>query len=199
MNTEAERALGAIARAGLERCAAKLSRLSGAKWEVAGSAVKASTMAEISSAFGQAAEGGAAVFLEAAGEEPFSSMAVFRPEDIEVISRGFLGFSFSKLPVLSQAQELLLSELGNILLNSFLGALSNAVGRSYLPAVPKCVQGEAGFLAEALQATLDAGRPYAAALLTLELACDGLNTKIELIAAVPEGLEKALVAAARGE
>lgn len=195
MEIRAEQALEAIARASMEKCAAKLSRISSGKWRLAGVGVRRRTMAEIVESYPLESEGGAGVFLEVGGAEPFSSMVVFRPEDLEVICRGFLGYSFSKLPVLNQAQELLLSEVGNILLNFFISAMSNALGRSFLPSAPKCVQGGPRFLLEALWATLNAGKPYSVALMTLDLGCDKDVTRIEIVAVIPEGLEQALASA----
>lgn len=195
MEIKAEQALEAIARASMEKCAEKLSRISFGSWRLSGVGVRRRTMAEIVALHTQEGDGGAAVYMEVGGEEPFSSMVVFRPGDLEVISRGFLGYSFSKLPVLNQAQELLLSEVGNILLNSLISAMSNALGRSYLPSVPKCVQGDPRFLLEALWAALDAGKPYSVALMTLDLGCGEAVTRIEMIAVIPEGLEQALAKA----
>ena len=57
------------------------------------------------------------------------------------ISKCFLGYSFSPSPAMDQASELLLSELGNIILNSFVSAMSNALKTVFLPSVPRYVHG----------------------------------------------------------
>jgi chemotaxis protein CheY-P-specific phosphatase CheC len=141
---------------------------------------------------------GAAVYFEVRGEFPFTSMVIFRPDDIEIISRGFLGFSFSKLPGLNQAQELLLSELGNIILNSLISSLSNTLKRSFLPSAPKCVQGEPQFLLEALWTAADNGQRLNLVTVTLDLRCDAAVTRSEVVALIPDAMEKALAAASSG-
>jgi chemotaxis protein CheY-P-specific phosphatase CheC len=125
-------------------------------------------------------------------------MVIFRPEDIETISRGFLGFSFSKLPGFTQAQELLLSELGNIILNAVISALSNALQRSFLPSAPKCVSGETQYLLEALWSALGEERPNSVVTIMLDLQCDDAITRCEVVAVIPESLELALAAGRRG-
>ena len=111
---------------------AKLSRVSAGKWNVGAVRVSCGSMEEAVKEHAAGPGGtGAAVYFEVRGEYPFTSMVVFRPDDIETISRGFLGFSFSKLPNLNQAQEMLLSELGNILLNALISSLSNALKEEF--------------------------------------------------------------------
>lgn len=196
MDTKAGQILERIAVASLEKCVAKLSRISAGEWSVADARVSWRSMAEAIREHSGGPRGtGAAAYFEITGEYPFTSMVVFRPEDIEVISRGFLGFSFSKLPSLNQAQELLLSELGNVILNSLLGSLSNTLKRSFLPSAPKCVQGEIRYLLEALwTATEQAGRQSLVTVI-LDLRCDGTVTRIEVLALIPDNMERALIAA----
>ncbi len=193
MNDKARQALERIAFLSLERCVAKLSRISAGRWKVAEAAVSLRSMEE---AIASAPSGaGAAVYFDVSGECPFASMVVFRPDDIEILSRGFLGFSFSKLPTLSQAHELLLSELGNIILNALVGSLSGALGRSFLPSVPKCVQGEPRFLLEALWTSMDRGSRHSLVAVTLDLECDGNVTRSEVLTVIPDAMEEALAGA----
>ena len=194
MNTKAGKILERIAVAGLEKCVAKLSRISAGKWSVADVRVSMRSMEEAIKEHSSGADHGAAVYFEISGETPFTSMIVFRPEDIEIISRGFLGFSFSKLPSLNQAQELLLSELGNIILNALISALSNTLKRSFLPSAPKCVQGETPFLLEALWVSLGRSGRYSLVTVMLDLQCDNRVTRSEVIAIIPENMEAALAA-----
>lgn len=196
MDTKAGQILERIAAASLGKCVAKLSRISAGEWSVAGAQVTWRTMEEAISEHSNGPRGtGAAAYFEVKGEYPFTSMVVFRPQDVEVISRGFLGFSFSKLPSLNQAQELLLSELGNVILNSLLGALSNTLKRSFLPSAPKCVQGETRFLLEALWTATEPTGRHSLVTMVLDLKCDGTVTRIEVIALLPDNMEQALIAA----
>ena len=190
MNERASRNLERIAVESLRKCVAKLTRISAGRWSVADAKVSLRSMDEAIAAAPRGTSAG--VYFDVTGELPFASMIVFRPDDIEILSRGFLGFSFSKLPDLSQAQELLLSELGNIILNALVRSLSGAMGRSFLPSVPKCVQGEAQFLLEALWTSLDRSRRHSLVAVTLDLECDGSVTRSEVFAVIPDEMENAL-------
>lgn len=199
MDPKAGQILERIAADGLGKCVAKLSRISAGEWSVVSSGVSTRSMREAVKEHAAGERGSSAgVYFEVKGDLPFVSMIVFRPGDIEVLSRGFLGFSFSKLPNLNQAQELLLSELGNIIFNSLVSALSGALRRSFIPSVPKCVQGEIPFLLEALWTSL--GRPGESSLVTviLDLRCGKDITRCEVIALMPEQMEAALAAAEPG-
>lgn len=197
MDTENDRILEKIAGAGMEKCMARLTRVSAGKWSMAAISVSRRSMDEAVRGHAAAGRAGAAVYFEVAGEYPFTSMVMFRPEDIEIISRGYLGFSFSKLPGLNQAQELLLTELGNVILNAFISSLSNTLKRSFLPSAPKCLNGETRFLLEALWATIGGEVPHSVVTVTLDLQCDNFVTRSEVVAVIPESLELALAAGQR--
>lgn len=195
MDVKAGKILEKVAVASLEKCVSKLSRISAGKWSVASASVSTRSMEEAVKEHSTGARAtSAAVYFEVKGEFPFTSMIVFRPGDIEILSRGFLGFSFSKLPNLNQAQELLLSELGNIILNSLISSLSNTLKRSFIPSAPKCVQGEIPFLLEALWASLDRSNRHSMVTVMLELQCDNTLTRSEVIAVIPANMEAALAA-----
>lgn len=195
MDLKAGKILESVAVTGLERCVAKLSHISAAKWSVASASVSTRGMDEAvrEHSAGERASS-AAVYFEVKGEYAFTAMIVFRPGDIEILSRGFLGFSLSKLPGMNQAQELLLSELGNIILNSLISSLSNTLKRSFIPSAPKCVQGEIPFLLEALWASLDSEVKHSIVTVKLELRCDKDLTRSEVIAVIPANMEAALAA-----
>ncbi|MBU2572719.1 MAG: hypothetical protein KKH28_01395 [Elusimicrobia bacterium] len=197
MDTKVNRMLEEIIAAGMGRCVAKLSRVSAGKWSVDGVSVFRRSMDEVLSGHAAAPGARAVVYFEIRGEHPFTSLVVFRSEDIEILSRGFLGVSFSKLPAPSQSQEPLFSELGNIILNAFIGSIFDALRSGFLPAAPKCVQGEPQYLLEAIWMTLDPEQQHNVATVTLALRCDSVITRIEVIAVISESLERALVSAGK--
>lgn len=195
MDAKAAKTLEQIVVTSLEKCVSKLSRISAGNWSVAGAQVSCRSIEEAVKEHSAAPGGtGAAVFFEVRGEYPFTSMVIFRPADIDTISRGFLGFSFSRLPNLNQAQEMLLSELGNIVVNALISALSNALKRSFLPAAPKCVLGETPFLLEALWASLGRSGRYSLVTVMLDLRCGEQVTRSEVLTIIPENMETALAA-----
>ncbi|MBI4349828.1 MAG: response regulator [Elusimicrobia bacterium] len=191
--TAAGRNLEAIAAASLERCAARLSRISSGKWSVSGIRVSQGSMEEIAKKHTVSGGAGFGVYFRVTGDLPFTSIIVFRQEDIGVLSLCFLGLT--TLPGLSQAHELLFSELGNIILNSVISALSNKLKRGFLPSAPKSLQGEPRFLLEALWDTLEGGQRYSVAAITLGLNCGKDAARCEAVVVIPESLEKALASA----
>ena len=195
MEPKAGKTLERIVVTSLEKCVSKLSRISAGKWNVAGAQVSCRSIEEAVKEHSSGPGGtGAAVYFEVRGEYQFTSMVIFRPADIDTISRGFLGFSFSKLPNLNQAQELLLSELGNIVVNALISSLSNALKRSFLPSAPKCVLGETPFLLEALWASLGRSGRYSLVTVMLDLQCGDQVTRSEVLTIIPENMEAALAA-----
>ena len=189
---EPVRPLEGIVTAGMARCEEKLSGISEGKWTVAKVRVSQGSMDEIVSRHTVTGASGFAVYFSVAGDCPFTSMAIFRPEDVNIISRGFLGTP--QLPGLRNAQDFLFSGLASIILNSIISALSNKLQRAFLPAAPKCMLGETRFLLEALWGTLDAGQRYSAASITLDLKCGADTTRCEIVVVIPESLDKALAA-----
>lgn len=190
---EKNRTLEGIAAAGMERCLERLSRISYGKWSVAGIRVTRGSMDEVVGAHNITGISGFAVYFTVTGECPFTSIIMFKLEDVGIISRGFLGST--KLPDLGQAREFLFAELGNIILNSVISALSNKLKRGFLPSAPKSVQGETRFLLEALWDTLDEGQRYSAASITIDLRCGEETARSEVVVVIPESLDRALAAA----
>jgi chemotaxis protein CheY-P-specific phosphatase CheC len=196
MDAKAVETLERIASESLEKCVSRLSRVSGGKWGVADSRISWQSMREAVRAHSTGSRGaGAAAYFEVKGEYPFTAMVVFRPGDIEVLCKGFLGVPFMKLPDLNQAQELLFSELGNIIFNSLVSELSNTMKRAFIPSAPKCVKGEIAFLLEALWASLDGSDKRSLVTVLLDLRCGDDTTGVEVIVLIPPGLEAALAAA----
>lgn len=190
------RVLEKIVMAGMKKCAAKLSRLSSGKWEVAGVAVMRRSIDEVLSGQGAGRGVRMVVYFEISGAYPFTAMVIFRPEDIALISRVYPGGSPPRAQASRQTPEILFPELGNVILNSFIGALFDAVNGSFLPAPPRCVRGEPQYLLEAVWMTLNPEQQHNVATVSLDLRCDGAAARVEVISVIPGNLEKALVGAA---
>ena len=79
--------------------------------------------------------------------------------------------------------------------NSLLGTLSNTLKRGFLPSAPKCVQGETPYLLEALWTATGRTERHSLVTVILDLKCDGTVTHIEVLALIPDNMERALVAA----
>lgn len=195
MDLKAGKALEKIAAESLGKCVTRLTRVSTAKWSVADSSVTCRSREEAVKAHDSLAGGeGAATYFDVDGQFKFASLVVFRPGDVELLSKGFLGFSFSRLSSLSQAQELLLSELGNIIVNSLVSSISGALGGAYIPSVPKCVRGEIPFLLEALWSSFGETGRHTLVTVGLNLRCCEEVARVEVITLIPEDMEAALAA-----
>jgi hypothetical protein len=185
-----------IISAGMRKCAAKLSHISAGKWSVLGVSALRRGIDEILSGQGAAPGVRTVVYFEISGEHPFTAMVVFRPEDIALISRVYPGGS-PKVQAVKYPPEILFPELGNVILNSFIGSLFDALSGSFLPAAPKCVRGEPQYLLEAVWMTLNPEQQHNVATVTLGLACGGAEARVEVIAIISQTLEKALVSAGK--
>jgi chemotaxis protein CheY-P-specific phosphatase CheC len=184
----ANRILEDIVVASLEKCVGKLSKISAGRWSLTDVGVAWGTLSEITLKRRSAA-GGIAVYFEVGGDCPFTAMIIFRTEDVELISKCFIGFAFPRMADINQAEELLLSELGNIILNSFVSGLSNSLRRSFIPSVPKCIKGEPMFLLEALATALDKKQKYSLVSVMLNLQCDSTVIHSEVVGIIPAKLE----------
>ncbi|MCX5784457.1 MAG: hypothetical protein NTX59_02080 [Elusimicrobia bacterium] len=190
--------LETIAVAGLEKCVGKLSKVSAGRWSLADVSVSRSALSEIALER-RAGKGGTAVYFEISGAHPFTVMIIFQSADIELISKCFLGFAFPRMADIDHAHELLLSELGNIILNAFMGSLSNALKLSFVPSEPKCLTGKPQFLLESLLAGLDKEQKYSLISIMLDLQCGHLVTQAEVIGIIPKKLEEELEKASGGK
>ncbi|HAH31961.1 MAG TPA: hypothetical protein DCL44_06580 [Elusimicrobia bacterium] len=187
----ANRILENITVASLEKCVGRLSKVSAGRWSLADVSVSRGVLSDMSFER-RSGESGAAVYFEISGDCPFTAMIIFQAADIKPISKCFLGFAFKGLADANQSAQLLISELGNIILNSFIGSLSNALKRSFIPSAPKCLTGEPRFLLEALAAFLGKEQKYSLVSVMLDLQCDHIVTRAEVVGIIPEKLEAEL-------
>ncbi|MCX5784455.1 MAG: hypothetical protein NTX59_02070 [Elusimicrobia bacterium] len=184
-------ALETIAAAGLEKCLSSLSKASTGRWSLADMSVSRGALSELA-LDRRAGEGGTAVYFEVSEDHPFAAMLIFRSADRKHISMCFPDYDFPRLVDINQAEDLLLSELGNIILNAFTGSLSNALERSFIPSGVKSLKGSQRFLLESLAAGLGKGPKYSLISIMLGLQCGQLVTRAEVVGIIPEKLEEEL-------
>ena len=97
-------------------------------------------------------------------------------------------------PGMNRTGELLLSELGNIIMNSFVVALSNTLKRIFMPSAPRCLKGEPQYLLEAMGVAMDVKQRYRIISIKLEIHCDHRVTWSEVLGLIPEKLAQELLA-----
>ena len=184
-----------ITVASLEKCVEKLTRVSAGAWRISCADMSMGTLNETVKRHATDDSGGdaAAVYFDVKGDLPFSAIMLFNPGDINVLSKCMLGYSFSPMPAVTQTGELLLSELGNIILNSFVSALSNTLKRTFVPTAPRYLKGEPKYLLEAMGVAGDIKQRYRIVSIKLEIQCGKSSTKSEVLGLIPEKLEQELL------
>ena len=180
-----------LAVSGLEKCLAKLSKVSAGTWRLTGAKVSRGTLED---AVGQHdfANPAAAVYFNVKGGFPFTSMMLFDLNDIELVSKCFLGYSFPKAPGFTQSEEVMLMELGNIILNSFINSVLNALKRSCMPPAPRCVDGDLRRLMEGLGSGMDLRQNFRIVAVTLDIQSDQRAGRSEVFGLIPEELANEL-------
>lgn len=191
MENTANDILERLAVSGLVKCLAKLAKVSAGTWRIRSVKLSRGTLedAVLQHDFSHPA---AAVYFHARGEFPFTSMILFDLEHMELISKCFLGYSFPKAPTFTQTEEVLLMELGNIVVNSLINSVMNALQRSCIPPVPRCVDGDARRVATGAGSGLDPERNYLIITAALAMQCDKKESITEVIGLIPEELEREL-------
>ncbi|KAF0126704.1 MAG: response regulator receiver [Elusimicrobia bacterium] len=178
-----------LAEEAVARSIAKLARISSGKW----------TLKDIEVAVSAGAlrpdgdQDGAGVIFTVSGPGSLRSLITFRPGDVEVISRCFLGYSFVKMSAMNKAEELLISEVGNILFNSFLSVISARTGEMLLPSVPRCIQGGLDFITGTFGESLPSAPADTAVRVTLTLSCRDGEAECSVLLVMGEELRAGLV------
>ncbi|HBA60677.1 MAG TPA: hypothetical protein DCZ92_07635 [Elusimicrobia bacterium] len=170
----------------LERCLAKLSKISAGTWQLTG---VSSSRGTLGTAVGQFAFNGgeaAAIYVEMRAAAPFLSFMLFHPEDMDCISKCFMGYSFPRGSSISQAEEVMLQELGNIILNALNNSVMNALRRSFLPSVPGYAAGGSQAIVEGLGAVSDLNKNYRTVSASLAMRSGELSSSCNLFLLLPE-------------
>ena len=115
---------------------------------------------------------------------------LFDPLDMECISKCFMGYSYPRGAVTTQTEEVMLLELGNIVLNSLINSALNALKLSLMPSVPAYLEGDFRDLANGLAPGGDLKQNFRIITATLAIKSDKRSTRSEVIALVPEELAR---------
>lgn len=135
-----------IVREGLNKSLDRLNKVSSAKWNVAG----------VEFSLKKAEYDAVCIYLTAKYENEVISFAMFvDTKDVKDISRIMVGYAFNDYYKLNMAEEVLLLELGNIILNSILSEMSNKIRNAIIPQVPKIIQSDKLFLLENISNILE--------------------------------------------
>lgn len=170
------------------RSISKLARISSGSWALKG--IEVAVNAESLPEAGE--EEGAGVIFTVSGPGALRSLVTFRPGDVDVISRCFLGYSFVKMSSMNKAEELLISEVGNVMFNSFLSVISDRTGKLLLPSVPRCIQGGLDFITGTFGESLGASAGDTAVRVRLLLSCRDGEAECTVLLVMGEELRAGL-------
>ena len=184
MNANLNAVLEQLAAASLKKCLLRLSRVSAGTWEVLEIKASAGTL-EYAVKQHDFKNPAAAVYFSLNAGSPLTAIMLFNPQDMECISKGFTGHSFPRGARTTPAEEIMLLELGNIVLNAMVNSVLNVIKKSAMPAVPEFMEGDAPGLVSGLGASVDLKREFCVIKATLAIRCDTSVTNTEVFALVP--------------
>jgi len=188
-------ALERLAAAGIVKCLDRIARAYSGAWRLSGVSAFSATMSE---AIGRHEFKGpaAAVRIKVDCGLPFAAVLLFNTADIGHISQCFLGELFSDARKIEQFEDVMLLEIGNIILNALINSLLNAIKQSAVPSVPALFRGDAGSILQGLGGTSGtaAGSRMIAAGISVEL--DGRACRGGILAMIPEELAARMESAA---
>lgn len=192
MNEKENTVLERLAALSLERCLVRLSKVSAGTWQLVDTAESSGTPGSAVGKYDFKGQAAAAVYFDIKGDFPMTSLMIFDPGDLDCISKCFLGYSFPKQGGISASDEVMLLELGNIVLNSLSNSVFNALGESFMPSVPQFISGNAVAIAEGLRSVAGASTVFRIVSSTLALGVDNRLSTTKVIGLIPEELAQAL-------
>lgn len=181
--------LTSLALENLQRCALKLSAVSSGKWSITGSNLQLGTLdEEMKHCCMESDVEKAAIYVDIKGDTPFAAFILLRSEDMDRVSKSLFRNVLTSAPGPVGMSDLILCELGNILLNSLASALANFFNCIFLPSPPRCLKGAPEFLLEAMDMTLNVRDKFRILTINLEIKCEGELINGELMAFIPDSL-----------
>ncbi len=186
MHTKADTILQQLAAISLEKCLLRLSRVSAGTWRMTGLDVAPGTLKDALAGTAPGKKVSAVHFTLKAGGD-LSALMLFDHDYIECISTAFTGLSFPRTERTTPAEEVMLLELGNIVLNALASSVLNALKKFSMPAVPQFVEGEASALPARLDSA-EAGEVCRVISGSLTIQSGQCETVSRIFALVPESM-----------
>lgn len=134
-----------IIETGLKKSVERINKISSYKWEIE----------KISFEIDNVDKETICVYLVAPSFNKISFLLFVEKKDSDNIFRSFSGYSFGCTNRITKVEELLISELGNIILNSVLGEIANRIKMAIVPQSPKTINGYKKFLLEGISSMID--------------------------------------------
>ncbi len=185
MNSPRNVTLESLSALSVAYCLQRLSRASAGTWQVLDAAVSYGTFEDAlrQHDFSKPA---AAVYVGLKGRSPLTAMMLFYPGDLDCVSKCYTGQSFHRTGELTPVDEMMLVELGNMVLNALLSALLNSLKKGFMPAVPRFIQGDLPRLAGELLSAAGIKTSFRIITVTLGMRSGDCSAKSEVFALIPE-------------
>ena len=191
MNSNHKGIIEQLSAESLEKCLLRLSKAAAATWQLLGVKVSAGTIADAVEHY-DFKNPAAAVYFSLGSADGLTALMLFRPEDIDCISRCFTKNSLPRGQRTTPAEEMMLQEVGNIVLNALLNSVLNALKKSAMPVVPQFIEGDAARVAAGLGSAADLKRVFRVIKAGLEIRCEKCEARSEVFLMVPEALASEL-------
>ncbi|OGS12650.1 MAG: hypothetical protein A2234_05535 [Elusimicrobia bacterium RIFOXYA2_FULL_58_8] len=192
MSNQGTGTLERLAAVSLERCLLKISGTSGGGWRLAGISVASGTLAEAVNRHEFKAASAAAVYIHVQSGLPFTSVMLFDPDDIPHIAKCFVGDSLAGAGAIAQFGEVMLLELGNIVLNAVINYLQNVLKKSAIPSVPMFLSGDPSHISGGLGVYMDPRQFFRIVSAEINVSGGGCVSRGAVVIILPEELAAAL-------
>jgi hypothetical protein len=185
MNSPRNVTLKSLSALGVAYCLQRLSRASAGTWQVLDAKVSYGTFEDALKQhdFNRPA---AAVYVGLKGRSPLTAMMLFDPADMECVSRCYTGQAFHREGRLTPADEMMLVELGNMVINALLSSLLNPLKKGFMPAVPRFIEGDLARLAGELLQAAGIKTSFRIITVMLEMRSGDCAAKSEVFALITE-------------
>ncbi len=171
-------ALKSLVNAGLLKSTERLNKVSSFRWKVL----------EVSFELSRKGYESVCVYLISKNYDKLAFLLFIKKEDANKIFKIFSGYYLSESPEYKKSYELLISEIGNIMLNSVLSEIANKLSKIIIPDVPRIINGEKRFILENISGMLEENKSKVPLSSTVLVESENEKMSIELYFFIENGV-----------
>ncbi|MCM2266964.1 MAG: hypothetical protein NDI60_04220 [Elusimicrobiales bacterium] len=187
MSPKPSLALESLTALSVAKCLLRISRVSAGTWHVLGTKVAYGSLRDALKLH-DFTRPASAVYFTLPGAAPLTGIMLFDRADMACVSECFTGHAFPRSAATTPAEEIMLTELGNIVLNAVMSTLLNALKKSFMPAVPRFTEGGIEALIAEFKRIPKLQQDFRNIAVTVEMRTDKAAAKSELLVLLPEEL-----------
>ncbi len=171
-----------ISKKAFERALERINKVSSYKWDISSNIKSSDNDYDAICCYFQVKD----------PEREMSFAMFFKREDLPIISKAFVGYGFFISQKVSRAEELLVEELSNIILNSIISEVSNILKEKIIPIGPKTVHAPKDTAMEVLSSALPENKSKVSLKTFIGFDCGGKDISCEIYSFMPEVLASKL-------